>query len=410
MKRLFLITFIFSLSLCIYGQDGKPGFWKKLFTNNSTKIEFRQINNNIVIPAKINDSDTLWFILDTGLKTTLITELTKEDSLTIKYAKKVKLHGLGEGEPVEAYTSYKNDIYIGNIHIKQQKVNVLLQDMFYLSKKAGTKINGILGATIFEKYITEINYTDNYILFHKPESYEYSRSKRTVCLPLELINQKPYIHTWMTDLDGNRMKVKLLVDTGASLALWLQENEEIKTPQKNIYNILGQGLNGDIYGRIGRVKNIEIGHYLLKEPIASFPDTSSLHIEIQKDNRNGSLGGDLLRRFNIIIDYPNKRICFRRNKSYRKPFIYNNSGIDVETPFPNLPIYSVSYVMKDSPAETAGIKVGDQVVSINGIGASNLTLEKIYKILSSTRKKKIKLRILRDGIFMNIVIKTKKLI
>ena len=410
MYRQLLIAIILIISSSTYAQNSKRSFWGKFFENNSTKIEFRQINHNIVIPARINDSDTLWFILDTGLKTSLITELTKDDSLTINYAKKIQLHGLGEGEPVEAYTSFGNDIHIGNIHLKQQKVNVLLEDLFYLSKKAGTKINGILGATIFERFVVEINYSKDYVIFHKPESYEHKHNKKTICLPLEFINKKPYIHTWITDFNGNRIKVKLLIDTGASLALWLQENEQISIPEKNVYNILGQGLSGDIYGKIGRIKNIEIGKYILKEPIASFPDTSSLHLAIQNDHRNGSLGGDLLRRFNVIIDYPNKRICFKRNRSFKKEFTYNNSGIDIETPFPNIKVYAVSYIMKGSPAEAAGIRIGDQLIRIDGKNTFDLTLKRMYKILSSTRKRNLKIRILRDGKFHNITLKTKKLI
>lgn len=405
-----VIIILLTITNLTFAQSEKKSLWKKLFSKDATTIKFRQINHNVVIPIKINNSDSLWFILDTGLTTSLITELSLEDSLIINYANKVQLHGLGEGEIIEAYTSDKNDIQIDNIHFNNEKINVLLNDIFFLSKKAGCKINGIIGATVFENYIVEINYEDNKVIFHKPESYKQRKSKRIVRFPIEIINNKPYIYTWINDFEGNRIKVKLLVDTGASLPIWLQENEKIRAPENHLYNIIGQGLSGNIYGKIGRIKNIEIGKYIVKEPITNFPDSSALNLELQNDKRNGSIGGDLLRRFNIIIDYPNKQICFTKNKYFKKEFEYNNSGIDIETPFPSLKVYVISNIMKDSPAEIAGFKVNDQILRINKKNVIHCSLRDVYDILSSTNKKTISITILRDGKTITLNLKTRKLI
>lgn len=410
MKRILVLAIILCISISSFSQKKKLGFWENLFKKKSSKIEFKQINHNIVIPAKVNNSDTLWFILDTGLNVSLITELTDKDSLVINYAKKIKLEGLGSGESLEAYTSINNDIYINDIHFEEQKINVLLQDIFFLSKKSGCKINGIIGSTVFEKYIVDIDYNNNTIEFIKPEYYTYKKKKNTVCMPLEFVEHKPYINTWVTDCNNKRSPVKLLVDTGASLALWLQESKDISLPKKNIYNIIGQGLNGDIFGHIGRIKNIEIGNMSIEEPLVSFPDTSALNINLLNDNRNGSIGGDLLCRFNVVIDYPNKQICFSKAKNFKKPFLYNNSGIDIETPFPGMKIFIISNVMKDSPANKAGLEVGDQIKSLNNIPSQELNIDIIYKTISSIKKKNILITINRDGKDIKIILHTKKLI
>lgn len=410
MKKTLLLLIAIIISFSSYSQKKKLGFWENLFTKKSTKLEFKQINHNVVVPVRVNDSDTLWFILDTGLGTSLISELSPQDSLTINYAKKIKLHGLGPGESLEAYSSHKNDIHLEDIHFKNQDINVLLQDIFYLSLKAGSKINGIIGSTVFEKYIVEIDYDHNKLEFHKPEYYKHKKRKNTICLPLEFNNNKPYIRTWITDTEGHRTSVKLLIDTGASLALWLQESENISIPKKNIYNIIGQGLNGDIHGNIGRIKNIEIGKYILNEPIASFPDTNAIRTSIMNDHRNGSIGGDILRRFTITIDYPNKKICFKPNKSFKKAFLYNNSGIALETPYPGLKVFIISDLMDDSPAKISGIEVGDQILSLNNKMVQYLNLRMIYKTLSSIDKKEIKITVLRKGKKRKFIILTRKMI
>lgn len=410
MQKTLLLFIAIIISFSSYSQKKKLGFWENLFTKKSTKVEFKQINHNIIIPVRVNDSDTLWFILDTGLGTSLISELSAQDSLTINYAKKIKLHGLGPGESLDAYSSHKNDIHLKDIHFKDQDINVLLQDIFYLSRKAGTKINGIIGSTVFEKYIVEIDYYYNKIKFHKPEYYKYQKHKNTICLPLEFNNNKPYVRTWITDTEGHRTSVKLLIDTGASLALWLQENDHIVIPKKNIYNIIGQGLNGEIHGKVGRIKNIEIGKYILNKPIVSFPDTNAIRTSIMTDHRNGSMGGDILRRFTVTIDYPNKQICFKPNRNFKKAFLYNNSGIALETPYPGLKVFIISYLMDNSPAKFAGIEIGDQILSLNNKRAHNLNLRMIYKTLSSIKKKEIKITILRKGKKMKFVMLTREMI
>ncbi|MGB5990521.1 MAG: aspartyl protease family protein [Marinifilaceae bacterium] len=411
MKKPILFTIIlFILTGYTFAQKNKTSFWESLFQKKRFSIEFKQVNHNIVIPAHINNSDTLWFILDTGLGTSLITELTSKDSLTINYAKKIKLKGLGDNESIDAYSSFGNDIRIAGIHFKNQNINALLQDVFFLSRKSGCKINGIIGSTVFERYIVRINYSNNKIDFIKPEFYKHKKRKRDACLPLEFVNNKPYIRTWITDYKGNRTYVKLLIDTGASLAIWLQESDKIAIPEKKIYNIIGQGLNGNIFGHISRIKNIELGQYTVKEPVVSFPDSTSLKSREQNDHRNGSIGGDLLRRFNIIIDYPNKRICFRKNHMYKKEFVYNNSGIEIETPIPEIKYYLISSIMQDSPAYNAKLKEGDQIISINNKNAQELELKDIHEILSSTKREKIYIRVLRDRKKMSFIIITKKMI
>ena len=411
-KSIIFLFIILCGNFTIFAQNNSSGL---KFTNPKHKrfsLEFKLSNNNIIIPISINSSDTLWFMLDSGLGTTLITELTEKDSININYASKVQLHGLGEGEPLEALTSYQNSISVGEISSDNERLNVLLTDIFNLSKKAGTQIHGILGYTAFKNTIVEIDYIRNMVIFHNPQNYIYPKRKSRVILPLEIINEKPYINTWITLNNGEKIKVRLLIDTGSSLSLWLQKSREsgITIPEKTIDNLLGQGLNGDIYGKIGRIKSIEFGKYIIDQPTAAFPDTSSINQELITDHRNGSLGGDILRRFRIIIDYPNKKITFFKNKHFKKPFTYNNSGVEIETPFPGIRYYVISHIMENSPGKEAGLEVGDQLIRINNIPVGKLSLRSVHRILNSTKRKYIKLEINRNGENKSITIITRKLI
>jgi len=52
-------------------------------TQKSVSFPFKFINNLIILPVVINDSDTLQFILDTGVSRSIMTELSIGDSLLL---------------------------------------------------------------------------------------------------------------------------------------------------------------------------------------------------------------------------------------------------------------------------------------------------------------------------------------
>jgi len=68
-------------------------------------IRFQFINNLVVIPARVNNSPELKFILDTGAGRTIITELGADQSFEIEYEENILLNGLGKGEPLSALIS-----------------------------------------------------------------------------------------------------------------------------------------------------------------------------------------------------------------------------------------------------------------------------------------------------------------
>ena len=73
--------------------------------SKSITIDFKSASNLIIIPVIINESDTLNFILDTGVRFPIITELPFVDKLNLNYMRPVEISGLGEGESLTAYRS-----------------------------------------------------------------------------------------------------------------------------------------------------------------------------------------------------------------------------------------------------------------------------------------------------------------
>ena len=64
------------------------------------------------------------------------------------------------------------------------------------------------------------------------------------------------------------------------------------------------------------------------------------------------------------------------------------------------PAYSIVELRKDSPAEKAGLEVGDIILGINGKSTHNIKLQEIVQMFYEESGKRIKLRVDRKGIII----------
>jgi hypothetical protein len=408
LNRLYLLIYIMLVSILLplkgiaqstESEIEEHKFQIKNPRKKSISIHFELLNNLIVLPVVINDSDTLHFILDSGFNSIMISDLGYNTSLSLNQTRRVQLVGLGEGEPIQAFRSQGNDLYVSGISGRDQEVYVLVDDIFHLSSKMGKTINGVLGHGFFRDFIIEINYVQKRLTFHDPERYRYRKRKNSEEFPLVIVKNKSYLQTFIVNEDDKSIPALLVVDTGGSHGLWLDShtNEAIRVPERNVSTLLGTGLNGSIFGKIGRINEFKIGSYKLENVIASYPDSISISYAIGVDNRQGSLGAEILRRFNIIFDYPAGKITLRPNNNFKQAFYYNPSGIEVSNPLPGLPLFVITDVRAGSNAQKAGIQLEDELISIQGNAVSKMTLNDISLILQGKPGRNIKLIVKRQG-------------
>lgn len=414
----FLVLLIFSLSGCGSAQkhqrDKFNGFSFERPNKRALILKFKLINNLIIIPVKINNSDTLHFILDSGVQNMLITELGVGDKLQVDYIKEIELSGLGAGEKLMAYASPNNNFNISGIIGHHQDLLILKEDVFHLSARFGMRIHGIMGYGIFADFVVKVNYESKTITFYNKKKYKYKPRKKDINIPIEIINLKPYIWAEIQQnsvilgdndsiqtntRDTTTIPIKLLVDTGGGHAIWLDvsSDERLQIPLKKKEAYLGRGMRGDIKGYLGRSSKLILKNIELENVTTAFPDSSSIATVKGQGDRNGSLGSEVLRRFHVIFDYSKNRMILRPNRNFKAKFNYNMAGIELSTPVPETAIYLISNIEKDSPISKLNVKINDQIVAINGIGVNKFTIHQIYELFRSKEGRKIELRLRRGG-------------
>jgi predicted aspartyl protease len=276
---------------------------------------------------------------------------------------------------------------------------MIIDENFQISHMLGIPVHGLIGFNLFKDYIVEIDYDNEKLTLYKPEFYKYRDRKNDIILPLHFDGNKPFVRTSIVPDEMAEVPVKLLIDTGASDAIWLSENsdERIKLPQNHVETFLGRGLSGDLYGVKGRIDGIWVGPLILSKPIVAFPNSEIIDQLISSNDRNGTIGAEILRRFHVTIDYRNSRLTLRPTSKVNEDFNYNMSGMEVTNPMPGLPIYTIADIRENSPAYFAGLKENDQILSINNSHHRDLELNDINLMLQSKENRKIKVKVLREG-------------
>lgn len=429
LKVIFLFLYTLSFS--------QNGF--EISNPKKTVIPFKLINNLIFIPVNINGVD-LTFLLDSGVNETILFSL-EEKEVNFNAIEKIKFSGLGESMDIEGLKSESNLVNIGqDYRDSKHTVFIILDERINFSSHVGIPVNGIIGYHFFKNHQVEINYLSRKITIYNDEKSATKRQRNFTEFPLTIEGNKPYM---MADVEVSDKKVhsKMLIDLGNSDAIWLFpkliENFEYNRP--NIDDYLGRGFNGDIFGKRSRIHRLYLGDFILEKPLTAMPDEYSIQNLKLVPNRKGSIGSDILRRFTVIFDYPNQKIFLQKNRNFKEPFLFNSSGLDVmhdgmdwEKDMVNIntkrvtrefsemqiyessnsfkynfvlkPKFSVAGCRKDSPCFTAGIRKGDQLISINRRKVGDLTLQKINTIFREEDGTQVKLEVERAGEILTYII------
>jgi len=423
--KFFRFLFIFLFSIFINAQNS---FHIK--DAKKVVIPFKLINNLIFIPITVNGAE-LTFLLDTGVSETTIFSLENKE-MKLSPLEMVKFSGLGGNASIQGFKSDHNIGTIGKHFINDSfALFIILDQDFNISTHVGIPVNGIIGYHFFKNHPVIIDYASKKITVYQDHELFTKKTKKFSAIPVSIERNKPYVLADV-EMTNSKKSSKLLIDLGNSDAIWLFpaliKNFVYNRP--NIDDFLGRGFNGDIYGKRSRIHNFYLGDFKFTKPLTAMPDEFSIQHVNLVDERKGSVGGEILRRFSAAFDYPNEKLYLKKNANYDDPFHFNMSGLDFqqdgmqwEKDMVNLeskkkdngtagvelinnslqykfvlkPLFSIAGVRRDSPGDKAGLKKGDQLITINGRKTSEMTLNKIMEMMKSDEGKTINMVISRKN-------------
>ncbi len=343
---------------------------------SALQIPFEVIANAIILPVQLNDSRELHLALDTGMPKQGVLLLRQElgEELGLHYVGRASVSGAGSGESPVVDLARGIKLSLPGIEFDDQRVEVLAN-----APPASWKDDGVVGLTILGSCVVEVDYDRTVINLYDPEAFSPDSTWEEI--PLHFNGRDlPYVDVAVKTAEQGEIKLNLALDTGSGQSLHifsLSENGP-PPPENAIDKILGTGLNGDVHGKLGRILEVRLGSYVLDDVLAAFHDTKLKLGGPRGDKVDGILGNQILRRFNVILDYSHGRMFLKPNKYHDTPFECSMSGLlfrRTETSE-----HEVFGVVENSPAALAGILEGDIVVTVNGRDVSSYTRDEFFDI------------------------------
>lgn len=370
-------------------------------------IYFTKVKNLIVIPIFINEKGPYNFLLDTGVDPLIITDTALTKELNYQKTRPIKINGLGSNAEIDALFTADTFVRINRASMDFVPTVILENDIFNLDGYLGMKISGLIGFHFFNSFVVKVNYETNRISYSLPNIKQKIKGTK---VDIEILDNKPYINTVLKTDQLVEMPVKLIIDCGAghSLSLETLNSTQFPLPNTSIPGNLGIGLAGEISGNVGRISSLKIGNHEMKNVVTNFPDFKDVAAKTNQKDRNGNIGSGILKRFNITYDYANKAIYFKKNSFFNSNFEHDMTGIELFVTSDLTQRLLVSRIEAGSPAELAGVKPNDEIISINFKKIDTYTLEEINSLFRNSDGQTVVLELYRKEGFTVKLLRLKR--
>jgi predicted aspartyl protease len=363
----------------------------------------------IFLRARVNNSQPMWFALDSGASSPFVIDIRRARALGLKLQGHVTLErGAGPGA-YEAARTRGVSISLNGFKFADQTANVIA--LGSLEAQAGRPLDGLVGRDLFTRYVVEIDYLGNKISLYDPQTYTCSGAGESI--PLTLRDGHFFVPAKIEMPGRPRLDGQFLVDTGGGLVTavlttpFAQSNSLPASTQKTILDRSLAGLGGETRLLVSRATSFTLGNLSVREPVIYVSqDTGGALASSEYD---GLIGGEILRRFKVIFDYARGRLILEPNAHYTEPVEYDMSGIRLRANGVDFRIFRVYQVLEDSPAAEAGLRVGDVLAAIDGVAAARFTLDEIYRMLKQPGRE-YQLSFKRGGGTVSMKIKMRRLI
>ncbi|MEJ0105860.1 MAG: aspartyl protease family protein [Bacteroidota bacterium] len=399
MKRL---LFVFALLISLLFASNESTAQEKRAEKPAaliTRFSFKHLYGGAVLlkATFANYADSLSFLLDTGSGGISLDSTTASRFKLSPVQSDIMICGIAGSRKVKFM--YNQELKFPGLTI--DSLNFHINNYEILTSVYGEKIDGIIGYSVLSRYIVDLNYDSSIISFYNKGSIKYP--KRGYLLHPS-ISRQPVQNASLTD--ARTIHSKFLFDIGASVCVmfssdFIKDSVPIKAGRK-FYTKEAEGVGGKITMQATVIQEFKLGPYKFKKvPVFIFDDVYNV---TAYPHLTGIIGNDLLRRFNQVLNYGANEIYLTPNSHFSEPFDYAYTGLELYYIDGGIIIGNVAV---NSPAEKAGLKEGDVVVSINDI--TNQTISDYRAALFKTGEW-AKILVMRDDKAMTFQVRVKSIL
>jgi predicted aspartyl protease len=339
----------------------------RLTSGDNTKIPYLlDDNGNQLLKVRVNDSPPLNFTIDTGSDVFAIITNRQAKNLGLTPRNGYKVGVAANVGEIEAATIPSANLTLPGVEALNQRIEVIMSDD--ATDPDESNIDGVLGLEFLKNFIVEIDYEAQTLSLFAPQKYHYKGTGETV--PIKIKDGSPMVHLKMTTAGGKNIEDDFEIDNGMSSSLafrtpavrkygLMQEVQTIQAP-------LDVEPGGEYRRRIGRLRSIQLGRFVIENPTVSLSENV--------EGEGGLIGDEILRRFKVIFDFSHHRMILEPNSHFKEPYEEDMSGMSMTPEKVNgTKLFRIRQVVTNTPASEAGLQTDDLITAIDGQPAADFT-------------------------------------
>ena len=287
------------LNVCVNAfTENKAGFFLPDSIREMT-LNYRSVNNLIILPVILNDSIKVNLILDTGCRNLVLFGKRFQKLLPLNKDKEIIFSGLGSGAAVRGNLALDNTVSIHSVLGNHVPIVVVADKNLFGRYR---DVDGVIGYEIFLKFEIEINPSIKTITF-RPGSRVTAPEQYTK-VPLEVVDSRPVMRSDIFFDNGDPSRCDLMIDTGSSIGLLLKTTDVERYEHSDEPVLIGMGLNGKLYGYRTKADKLSVSGFEMEFVSAGI---------IESDWHNhASIGMEVLKDYIIVLNYCQSYACFKK--------------------------------------------------------------------------------------------------
>lgn len=355
----------------------------------------------VYVPVRVNGGETAWFFLDSGAETSLVSKEWAEKR-GLAAGAKIQVGGSGAGT---ASMGMVEHVVLTLPGVDVPMNTLAVSDFSSILPMIGHAWDGNLGYDVISRVVLRVDYEHKQITVYDPTTFV--AGEHIVALPITFMGNLPVVLAKILLTGRTPIDAECAIDSGASGSLhfatpFANANHLLESMHKmTTANLIGAG--GETKAVAGRITGLQLGPYTLSEPVVSF-STDLKEGLLASPAICGLIGGEILQRFTVTFDYPHHRILLEPNSHFHDSFRKNASGFSVLARAADFHRFEVDSVDRGSPADSAGVRLGDFLTSLDGHPAGELDLDRIEDILRQAGRT-VQLTVNRNGKVLKIKLK-----
>jgi Aspartyl protease/PDZ domain len=351
-----------------------------------TSVPFDLIDNHVYLSLLLNGRGPYRFILDTGGANYVDPAVARE----IGAAGHGSVQGGGVGNTTESLAFANVDsMQIGTAKITNQLFAVApTRQGFGIA--GGQRVDGLIGFEVLSRFVTTFDYAGNTVIFQMPDAATVPAGANVV--PFVLDGRQPQFPCTIDSIAA-----QCTLDTGSrsSISLmtpWIAAHPQVVPSKISGIGVNGFGVGGGAMGRLGRIKTLGFGNFILSNVITDFS-------AVQKGAFAapfvaGNVGGGVFKRFSLTLDYEKQTMALTSNNAFMTPDDYERAGLFLINRNGTAVVYDVR---PQTAAASAGFVKGDTIDSIGGKPAAGMSLQAVRELFFQPAGTQIQIGVTHKG-------------